>query len=320
MWREVARFVQHYKLPIYAVLFIFGTTGNVILIIIITCNKDMRTVPNMYILNMAINDIIYLVILFFTVLPDFAKGLDREILCSFIPFCFQMSVGLTVYSIAVLSFQRYMVTVHPLHVLSSSQPTWRATGAAIGGVWIMAALLASPSARAKERCDASFFLLFTKYYQRVTLFRLLVSCVLPMCVIGFFYIMTSCHLLKRRFPLSEETQNAQLNTRKNAAKVLLGLTVVVIFSYVPYHILYTYLEFRVSSVNSIIEMKKGVGRVDHFLDINRSLNILLPINSCLNPVALFLTSLAFRRHLKRYLTCCCKTNSPPTDFELARRN
>ena len=46
----------------------------------------------------------------------------------------------------------------------------------------------------------------------------------------------------------------------------------------------------------------------------------LPINSCLNPVALFCSSLAFRRHLKRYLTCCFKTKSPPTDFELTRRN
>ena len=41
-------------------LLIFGTNANVILMIIITCNKDMRTVPNMYILNLAISDIILL--------------------------------------------------------------------------------------------------------------------------------------------------------------------------------------------------------------------------------------------------------------------
>jgi hypothetical protein len=44
------------------------------------------------------------------------------------------------------------------------------------------------------------------------------------------------------------------------------------------------------------------------------------MNSCLNPVALLCTSSPFRQHLKRYLTCFCKTNSPPTDFELRRRN
>jgi hypothetical protein len=44
------------------------------------------------------------------------------------------------------------------------------------------------------------------------------------------------------------------------------------------------------------------------------------INSCLNPVALFYTSSPFRQHLKCYLTCFDKTNSPPVGLELTRRN
>jgi len=54
-----------YELPVVAVFFIFGTTGNVILIIIIINNKDMRTVPNMYILNLAISDVIILTLLIY---------------------------------------------------------------------------------------------------------------------------------------------------------------------------------------------------------------------------------------------------------------
>jgi hypothetical protein len=49
---------------VYAVPFTFGTTSNVILLIIIICDKDMRTVLNMYIINLAISDIIYLAVLF----------------------------------------------------------------------------------------------------------------------------------------------------------------------------------------------------------------------------------------------------------------
>jgi hypothetical protein len=57
-------FVTQYQLPIYAVPLMFSTTCNVILLIIIICNKDMRTVHNMYILNLAISDIIYLTLFF----------------------------------------------------------------------------------------------------------------------------------------------------------------------------------------------------------------------------------------------------------------
>jgi len=52
-------FLKHYQVPVYTVPFIFGTTSNVIILIIIMCNKDMRTVSNMYILNLDISNIIY---------------------------------------------------------------------------------------------------------------------------------------------------------------------------------------------------------------------------------------------------------------------
>jgi hypothetical protein len=186
-------------------------------------------------------------------------------------------------------------------------------------VWIVAALFAIPSARAREICGGSMFLYLIKYYQRVSIFSVLVSCVLPLCVIAFCYVMTSRHLLKSHFSLSE-TQNSRQNTRKNTAKVVLGLTVVFLFSYVPYHIYTTFLYLSINFENPFEEIYKELNWAYDLGSLQPILDILLSINSCLNPVALFCTGHAFRTHLKRYLTCCCKTKSPPTDFELARRN
>jgi hypothetical protein len=316
MWENFISFLQNYSLPISAVLFIFGTTGNVILIVIITWNNDMRTVPNMYILNLAISDIIYLMVV---ILPQTIESLHDGIWCVYMIFCFRMSIILTAFSIAVLSLQRYRVTVYPLQVSISSQPTWRSTGATICGLWIVAALLTIPSAHTEKICSASFYLALTNYMQRVAIFRLLVSCVLPLCVIAFCYIMTSRHLLKTRFSLSD-TQNSRQNTRKNTAKVVLGLTVVFLFTSVPFHVYETYLICSVNLEKSFNDLFIELSETGELASIRLFLEFILSINSCLNPVALFCTSLAFRRHLKHYLTCCCKTKSPPTDFELARRN
>ena len=41
-------------------------------------------------------------------------------MCMFLPFCYRISVGLTTYSIGVLSNQRYTVTFNSLHVRVSS--------------------------------------------------------------------------------------------------------------------------------------------------------------------------------------------------------
>jgi hypothetical protein len=55
-------FITYVQSPVYAVLFTSGATGNVIILIIIVCNKEMHTVPNIYILNLAISDLISLII------------------------------------------------------------------------------------------------------------------------------------------------------------------------------------------------------------------------------------------------------------------
>jgi Leucine-rich repeat (LRR) protein len=217
---EFSSSLKQYELLVSAVFFIFGTTSNIIIIMIITCNKDMRTVPNMYIINLAISDIIYLTVLLSEIC---AYGfhyinLSGDSLCAYFPFFHRLSFGLTAYSIAVFSVQRYRVTVNPLHVRVSSKPTWRSTGATICGVWIVAALFAIPAARSKYFCVSSLLLWRTKYYQRVAIFHLLVSCVLPLFVIAFSYIMMARHLLESSCSLPEETQNSRLNTRKNTAK------------------------------------------------------------------------------------------------------
>jgi hypothetical protein len=210
--------------------------------------------------------------------------------------------------------------VNPLQFLVSSQPTWRATGATICGVWIVAALLALPLTQSEYFFGKSSFLAYTNYFKILGIFQLFVSCVVPLGVSAFCYIMTSCHLFDSSRPLSEGTQNQQLKTRKHTAKILLGLTVVFLITYVPFEIVNTRMCFSVNFDVPLFELLDLVIRSNKIAYITRIQKILLLTNSCLNPVALFCTILAFRTHFKLYLTCCCKTNSPPTDLELANIN
>ena len=315
-------FFKHYNVRIYVFPFIFGTISNVILLIIIICNKDMRTLPNMYIINLAISDIIYLTLLFS---EAFAKGmsdtwLEGVFMCTFLPFFRRMSVCLSAYSVALFSFQRYRVTVNPFQALVSSQATWRGIVATICAVWIVAALFAVPTVQSNYQCGL-VDMYITNYYKLVVIFELLVSCVLPLCVVAFSYVMTARHLVKSSRSISEGTQNPQLNTRRNTAKIVVGLTVVFLISYVPYHAFWTY-------VNCTREVKIFSEKItdihiywDYKLRYTYQISTcFLLINSCLNPVALFCISSPFRQHLKSYLTCFCKTNSAPTDLELERRN
>jgi len=319
---EEITFIKQYEVPLYALPFIFGTISNVILLIIIVWNKEMRTIPNMYILNLAISDIIYLTALFYEACANIIsdKQQDDDLMCTFLPFFRRMSVGLSAYSVAVYSFQRYRVTVNPLQVLVSSQATWRVIVVTIFGVWIVAALFAVPSAVSKYLCAGIFLSSRIIYYQLVVIFELIVSCVLPLCVVAFTYVMTARHLMLSSRPISDGTQNPQLITRKKTAKTVVGLAIVFMISYVPYHIFWTYFIYSqedpfLFKIPDVLDHSNDKFQYTHLIS-----NGFLLINSCLNPVALFFTSSPFRQHLKRYLTCFCKINSPPPDLELARRN
>jgi len=304
---EKYELIRRIRIPVVYVLSIFAITGNVILVIIITCNKDMRTIPNMYILNLCISDLIFLTELFLIntfALLKIDKLDDNYIAALVFQFCYQMAVGLTAYSVAVLSFQRYRVTVKSLQVRVSSQTSRRATVATICGVWIVAALLAVPRTLLFGTYGPGFFFPFDTYSQFISLFELLLFCIIPICVINFSYCWTSRHLVKTRFYISGMAQIHQIKKRRNAAKVVLGLAIVFAISYVPAFFILTFnLFYYWTTVSELV-------RYSFVLYLKEISTCFICLNSCLNPVAVFCTSLAFRMRLKRYLTRCCTNKFP----------
>ena len=274
----------------------------------------MRSVPNMYILNLAISDVIYRTVL---VSEASAKRisdtwLEGDFLCTFLPFCHHLSA----YSVAVFSFQRYRVIANPFQVRVSSLlwPQFVECGFR---------LHYSPFHQTSEniKCEGFVSVGCITFYWYVVVFELLVSCVLPLCAVAFSYIMTARHLVESFRSISERTQNPQLNTCKNTAKIVVWLTVVFLISHVHYHAFWTY-------IICTEELPHNYDRITNILrDSNYKLQYpylistcFLLINSCLSPVAVFCTSSPFRQHLKRYLTSFGRTNSPNTGLELARRN
>jgi hypothetical protein len=196
--------------------------------------------------------------------------------------------------------------VSPSKVRVSAQTTWRAAVANLIRVWIVATLSALPLTLLKIIDLMYETLKIITYYDYIIFFEFLVFCVLPLSVIAFSYIKTARHNEDSPGFISEGSQLPQMNERKITAKIVLGLTVVFLISYLPYHVLSLYLFFNQEDILSTIYKMLFLYAFSAFL---------LLINACLNPVSLFCTSRDFRKHLKRYLTCRCKTNSTPTDLE-----
>lgn len=168
----------------------------------------------------------------------------------------------------------------------------------------MAALFAFPTAMVKNKCKRRPLSEFDTYFRLTSLFELLMSCVLPLCVIIFSYCLMSRHLMQNSFSTFGMAQNPQIKKRRNAAKVVLGLTIVFVISYVPSHFLSAFSVFYYKT------SERNFVRYSILPFLNGMSLCFLCLNSCFNPVALFFTSPAVRMHLKRYLTCCCTNKFP----------
>jgi len=122
----------------------------------------------------------------------------------------------------------------------SSQTIWRGIVATFCGVWLVAALFNVPSTLSKYLCQVNILVSSITYYQHVAIFELFVSCILPLIVIAFSYINIVRNLVESSFVLSHVIQNPHLNTRINAAKIVVGLAIVFTISHVPYHVFWAY--------------------------------------------------------------------------------
>ena len=94
----------------------FSFSGNVTLVVIFGRNKHLRNVPNTYIISLALGDLLVLVftVPFVSTIYIFPSWPYGEIICKFSEFVKDVSVGVTVFTLTVLSVERYLAIVSPL--------------------------------------------------------------------------------------------------------------------------------------------------------------------------------------------------------------
>ncbi|XP_035892100.1 uncharacterized protein LOC118503214 [Anopheles stephensi] len=131
-------------IPLYAIIFLLSVVGNLLVILTLAQNKRMRTVTNVYLLNLAISDLLLGVFCMpFTlagqVLRRFVFG---SVMCKLIPYFQAVSVSVAVWTLVAISLERYFAICRPL-----SSRRWQTQFHAykmIGLVWTVSFLANSP--------------------------------------------------------------------------------------------------------------------------------------------------------------------------------
>ncbi|KAJ2950817.1 hypothetical protein O0L34_g9088 [Tuta absoluta] len=131
-------------LPPYFLIFMLSISGNCMVIATLASNKRMRTVTNVYLLNLAISDFLLGVFcLPFTLVGQvYRRFLFGAALCKLIPFVQAVSVSVDVWTLVAISLERYFAICRPLK--SRKWQTQCHAYKMIATVWLLSIVLNSP--------------------------------------------------------------------------------------------------------------------------------------------------------------------------------
>ncbi|XP_012329868.2 neuromedin-B receptor isoform X1 [Aotus nancymaae] len=293
---------------LYLLIITVGLLGNIILVKIFITNSAVRSVPNIFISNLAAGDLLLLL----TCVPVdasryfFDEWMFGKVGCKLIPVIQLTSVGVSVFTLTALSADRYRAIVNPMDMQTSGAVLWTCVKAMV--IWVVSVLLAVPEAVFSEvarisSLDNSSFTACIPYPQTDELHPkihsvliFLVYFLIPLAIISIYYYHIAKTLIKSAHNLPgeyNEHAKKQMETRRRLAKIVLVFVGCFVFCWFPNHILYMYRSFNYNEIDPSL---------GHMI-VTLVARVLSFCNSCVNPFALYLLSESFRRHFNSQLCC-----------------
>ncbi|XP_058881208.1 G-protein coupled receptor 54-like [Acipenser ruthenus] len=231
--------VDAWLVPLFfALIMLVGLVGNSLVIHVITKHRQMRTVTNFYIANLATTDIIFLVccVPFTATLYPLPSWVFGDFMCRIVNYLQQVTAQATCITLTAMSVDRCYATVYPLQSLRHRTP--RVAMAVSVGIWIGSFVLSVPVA-AYQTLDTGYWYgpqtycieAFPSVYHQKTfiLYTFLIVYLLPLVTICVCYAF----MLKRMSrPVVEPSDNNYqvqlLAERSEAIRTKISKMVVVI--------------------------------------------------------------------------------------------
>ena len=230
------------KTAAYFVIMFGSLIGNVLVICVVIINRQMRTVTNYLIVNMAVADLLITVFvvpvaikLLVTEHMDLSSGVFSNILCKLIPFTQSLSIASSVLTLTAITFDRFLAVMFPL----KRYVTFQVSYGIMVVVWIVGIAVNSPILYAQRvvMYNGQWFCLeiwtpvFTEEASKhFTIVIFIMFYLVPVLTMAVLYSFVVYKLWVRKVPGNPSLEN-HLRAQKSKKKVLkMLMTVVILFA------------------------------------------------------------------------------------------
>ncbi|XP_025102680.1 QRFP-like peptide receptor isoform X2 [Pomacea canaliculata] len=310
---------------IYALNFTVGLVGNVFVILVILRHRHMRTLTNVFFLNLTVGDLMVVCVCLPITLGNYIyrDWVYGQAMCKLTPFLQGMAVGVSVLSMMSISLNRYFAILRPLRakmVFSRGK-----VGVMLVLIWLLSAAAVCPllvinhvtayglEGVFKARvCVERWGSQEARQFFNLLIFSLLF--VLPLCLMAALYTRISMELFASDVHLFEAANNGKhssggggggmggggnaqasrlLRQRRKTVRSLILLVVLFGVSWLPFYVVNIWLDFN-SGDYTAPQILTFIYPIVQVLGLS---------NSSANPLLYCFLSNGFRR---AFANLCCR--------------
>ncbi|XP_075065127.1 mitochondrial inner membrane protease subunit 2 isoform X2 [Mixophyes fleayi] len=272
---------------LYCIIVFCGLIGNSMVLWILICFKKMNSVTDIYILNMAISDLLFVFSLPFQVYQIKDQWVFGNVMCKILSAVYYTGFFSGIFFITVLSLDRYLAIVHA--VFSLKFRTINLGLFVSFAAWTFSILLSIPNLIIHKEvtkhgftfCQVSSpedqILKWTLFsYFQINIFGFII----PLAVIIFCY----SHIIRN-------LQNSKSMQKKYAVKLILILVSVCFLFWAPYNIV---IFLRILEIFGIFGVSSFKDSLNTAMDVTQTISF---VHCCLNPVIYSFAGENFKKHL-----------------------
>ncbi|XP_012230035.2 prolactin-releasing peptide receptor isoform X1 [Linepithema humile] len=226
----------------YILIFVLGIFGNVLVVFVVIRNRQMHTVTNLFIANLALSDVLLCVLAVpFTPLYTFLGGwIFGRTLCHLVPYAQGVSVYISTLTLTSIAIDRFLVIIYPFHPRMKIEMCL----AIIVSVWVVALLLTLPYGLYMQLEEPHIYCEehwpSEPFRQIFSSFTTILQFVVPFFVIAFCYICVSIKLKNRaRSKPGSKTskrEEADRERKRRTNRMLIAMVIIFGVSWMPLNI------------------------------------------------------------------------------------
>ncbi|KAL4630658.1 neuropeptides B/W receptor type 2-like [Arapaima gigas] len=287
---------------IYSVICAVGLTGNTAVIYVILKAPKMKTVTNMFILNLAIADDLFTLVLPISIAEHLLHCWPfGEVLCKLILSIDHYNIFSSIYFLTVMSVDRYLVVLATVRSRRMPQRTYRAAKTVSASVWVLVTIIVlpftvfagvyvHPEDKERKSCVLTFPQPEGPWFKASRIYTLLLGFAIPVSTICVLYTLMLYKLRGMRL-----NSNAKVldKAKKKVTVMVFVVLAVCLFCWTPFHL------------STIVVLTTNLSSTPLVIGISYFITILSYANSCLNPFLYAFLDDSFRKAFKKMLECKC---------------